>query len=195
MHAHKDGGCFLVPLEEQMVAFLVSISAGCLAAFCFDVYKTLTRYLRLKKIGLGVGDIFFWVILAGVVFVLLLLSNGGQMRGFMLIGLALGVGVYNRVLGVQSPRVINKIFELTGKTFILVKKVFVGTWVVITTPVKFACFVIAWPFKFIALLLRKIVKFISLFLSRFIPAGMRKAGRKIVFPLVALKTLIKKKKK
>lgn len=93
----------MVPLEEQMFAFMVSIGAGCLAAFCFDVYKALARFLRLKKIVLGVGDIVFWVMLAGLVFTLLLLSNGGQMRGFMLIGLALGVGVYIRVLGVHTP--------------------------------------------------------------------------------------------
>lgn len=184
----------MVPLEEQMFAFMVSIGAGCLAAFCFDVYKALARFLRLKKIVLGVGDIVFWVMLAGLVFTLLLLSNGGQMRGFMLIGLALGVGVYIRVLGVHTPRAINSVFELIHKTVIVLKKVLAGAWIILTTPIKFACIVIAWPFKITALVTQKTVKFVSRLFSRLVPADIKRAGKKLTSPLRFLKARLNRKK-
>jgi len=184
-----------VLLEQQMLSFLVSISAGCLAAFCFDVYKTFIRIMRLRKIALGIGDIIFWIVLAGLVFTLLLLSNGGEMRGFMLLGLALGVGIYIRVFGAHAPRIISQGFELIRRTIIFTAKVFVWVWIAITTPVKLTCFLVAWPIKTGAMLLRKITGFIGGLISRLIPASIKRGYKKVISPLLWVKIRFRRKKK
>lgn len=170
----------MVHLEDQVIAFWVSIGAGCLVAFCFDIYRVLVRRLRLKKIILGIGDVLFWILVAGLVFVILFLSNGGEIRGFMFLGLALGAGIYARLLGVYSVRAINGFFDLLRKLFYLAGRLLRIIWMIITTPIKFGFLVIAWPFRFTYLAGRKILHFIAGLLLRLVPAKIKRAARRLV---------------
>ena len=137
----------MAPLEEQMFTFFISISSGCLAAFCFDVYKALVRFFRIRKFALSVGDILFWIVLSGLIFAFLLFSNDGEMRGFMLVGLAAGVGIYLRVLGEYSFRVITRALEIIQQVILFIAKLLAWSWIGLTVPFKLVYWVAAWPFK------------------------------------------------
>ncbi len=172
----------MAPLEEQMFTFFISISSGCLAAFCFDVYKALVRFFHIRKFALSVGDILFWIVLSVLIFAFLLFSNDGEMRGFMLVGLAAGVGIYLRILGEHSPRVINRVLEIIHQIILFMAKVLTWSWIGVTVPFKLAYFVVTWPLKTAFTLTNKLWYF------------MVGGSKKILIPVRSLVERLRKKK-
>ncbi|MTI83316.1 MAG: hypothetical protein FH756_05285 [Firmicutes bacterium] len=173
----------MAPLEEQMFTFFISISSGCLAAFCFDVYKALVRFFHIRRFALSVGDILFWIVLSGLIFAFLLFSNDGEMRGFMLVGLAAGVGIYLRILGEHSPRVITRVLEITHQIILFMARVLAWSWIGITVPFKLVYWVAAWPLKMAFTLTNKL---------RYFMAGNSK---KVFVPFSFIKERLGRKKK
>lgn len=60
----------------------------------FDLYRVLAGQLRAPRYAYYLLDIVFWLLGTVLVFKLLYMSNLGQVRMFIFIGLLFGVGVY-----------------------------------------------------------------------------------------------------
>lgn len=90
----------MVPLEEQFLVFLATVGIGVLAAFCFDLYRVAGRLFRFN---VAVGDAIYWLLVTGLVFFLLLKTNEGEVRVYVLLGLAAGGWLYFRF---ASSRVV-----------------------------------------------------------------------------------------
>jgi len=183
----------LTPLEGQMLTFLISISAGCLAAFCFDIYKEFTRFFRIRKTALAVGDIVFWIFLSLLVFGFLLFSNSGEMRGFMLVGLALGVAIYVRVLGEHACGVISQVFKIIRGIVKFTGKMLVWLWLGLTFPVKLVCLLVMWPFKIVLTVTGNSVNLVAGIFHRIIPAPVKSLGKGLFSPVKTIKGFLKRR--
>lgn len=91
-------------LDGQVGAFLWAIVIGVAAAFLYDLYTAIGSALRFPRWGTGVGDILFWAVLTVFVFALLVLGNAGDVRWYILLGMALGYAGYRRLLGAKGYR-------------------------------------------------------------------------------------------
>ncbi|MCD5407474.1 MAG: hypothetical protein LRZ99_07275 [Desulfotomaculum sp.] len=77
----------LVQFEEQIYIFIITIVSGLLAGLLFDLYRMLAVTLKLKKRGIMLGDILFWLILTLAALGFLLLKNQGDLRIYIFLGL------------------------------------------------------------------------------------------------------------
>lgn len=83
----------------QGQTFAALCLGGLLVGFIFDVYTGLRSVFRLQR-GLltNIGDLVYWLIVTAVVYVLLFITSGGEVRLYMFVGVALGVWIYEKLL-------------------------------------------------------------------------------------------------
>lgn len=87
----------MVTLAGQFYAFLLTIVAGASVGIIFDFYRVL-RASRNPKRWLGiVYDVLYWVVVTPTVIILLLIGNWGDLRYYVLLGMALGLFVYFQI--------------------------------------------------------------------------------------------------
>lgn len=102
-------------LGAQFIAFLISFGIGIGAAFFFDFYRVTRRALRLSRWGTGIGDLLVWIVLTCLVFGLLLLVNWGEVRWYILLGLALGAAFYYRALSRGGQLFWKRLWDIAGR--------------------------------------------------------------------------------
>lgn len=85
---------FVATLADQMYAFFITVVAGASVGVLFDVYRLFRAQMRPKRWLSALCDVLYWVVVTPVVFFLLLLGNWGELRYYVLLGMALGLFVY-----------------------------------------------------------------------------------------------------
>ncbi|MDI6907270.1 MAG: spore cortex biosynthesis protein YabQ [Thermoanaerobacterales bacterium] len=102
-------------LDGQVGAFLWAIVIGAAAALFYDLYTAVWTGLRVPRWGVGVGDILFWAVLTVLVFALLIVGNAGDVRWYILLGMALGYAGYRRLLGARGYRFWRRLLRGGGR--------------------------------------------------------------------------------
>ncbi|MCS7463195.1 spore cortex biosynthesis protein YabQ [Paenibacillus doosanensis] len=144
-------------LQVQFVTMGMMLLGGLSLGGLFDLYRVLAGQLRAPRYAYYLLDIFFWCVGTLLVFKLLYMSNLGQVRMFIFIGLFIGVGVYfllfsRTVIGIIKwmIRAVHATIRV-GKTTIRLFIVIPAIWIYRTT-VVFLGFLLA-----IAMFLYKVV--------------------------------------
>lgn len=81
-------------VSDQLYIFIWAVIFGGLLGLFYDMIRVFRRILPHEKLAIGIEDIIFWVIAVIVIFGYIFNTNDGIMRGFIFIGLSLGVTVY-----------------------------------------------------------------------------------------------------
>lgn len=110
----------MVPVLEQFQSFFFTILIGLLLGIIVDGYRTLSDRLSCPRLVRMVGDIILWLVLAGLVFFLLLLNNWGEVRAYVLIGMAIGIIVYRQKFSTYMIRCWRTVFLIVGRLFIII---------------------------------------------------------------------------
>jgi len=85
-------------LAEQTYAFLMTILAGGVVGLLFDLYRVLRSALRPKQLATALTDLLYWIVVTPTVFAMLLAGNWGELRFYVLVGLAVGLALYFQAL-------------------------------------------------------------------------------------------------
>lgn len=88
----------MMSLAGQTYAFLMTILAGAIVGFLFDVYRVFRAAFRPKNLATIVTDLLFWIVVTPTVFALLLAANWGELRAYVLLGLGIGLLLYFQAL-------------------------------------------------------------------------------------------------
>lgn len=80
--------------DPQVFTFVFTILMGIAIGFLFDLLRVWRWLVRPKGMAAYLGDVLFAVVAGFVILVGLLLVNWVQIRGFVVIGLALGGSAY-----------------------------------------------------------------------------------------------------
>lgn len=83
-----------------------------LAGGSYDFYRVLERRLRPAPWLVQAGDLLVWVVFAGLIFAVLQCCNQGELRLFVLLGLAAGALFYRRFFRRTVIRVESRLLEL-----------------------------------------------------------------------------------
>jgi len=84
----------LYPLEVQLYVFCVTILAGMVTGFLFDVFRALRGIVRPRRLLGDAGDLAFWVLTTFLISTALLFGNWGEVRLYVFAGLILGFLIY-----------------------------------------------------------------------------------------------------
>lgn len=131
--------------ESQLATFLWLALTAIALSFLFDCYRFMRKTLRLRVLTTAVADLCFWLFAALIVFSVLLCSNGGEMRLYVFISLALGALFYYRLLSSRAMQCIlvgfkalRGIMKAVYQTFhVLIVQPFFYTLRVMTAPLRF----------------------------------------------------------
>lgn len=135
----------VVPLLDQFYYFALTILIGMIAGFCYDLYKVTRGTLRLRKIGTALGDVLFWLILTGLVFLLLLLGNWGEVRLYVLLGLALGALIYLNLCSRRTTTLLQWFFKAMHRLLQGLWKGALFIWQLFCLPFKGIYLLVAIP--------------------------------------------------
>ncbi|SHF39020.1 spore cortex biosynthesis protein YabQ [Desulforamulus putei] len=148
----------MVPLMDQFYYFALTIIIGMVAGFCYDLYRVTRGTLRLRRIGTALGDLLFWFVLTGVVFVLLLLGNWGEVRLYVLLGLALGAVIYLSVFSRRTTSMIRWTFRALHQLWVWFIKSLSFAWRMLCLPFRGVYLLVALPLGFVAGVTGKVLK-------------------------------------
>lgn len=98
----------------ELQFFLTSIVWGIILLVIYDVLRIFRRVIKHKWIFVAVEDILFWVVSAILIFQMMYEQNNGIIRGFSILGMTLGMIIYNQSLSGYAVKWISKFFLLIG---------------------------------------------------------------------------------
>lgn len=81
-------------MENQVYLFGVFILNGLLIGLIFDFFRILRKCFKTKNWITYVQDISFWIITGLVVLYSIFKFNNGELRGFIFVGILIGISLY-----------------------------------------------------------------------------------------------------
>jgi len=144
------------PPVVQLHEFLATVAMGLLSGFCYDLYRIIGQRLRLRRWGVLVGDLLFWLLLTVLVFMLLYLSNAAEVRFYVFIGIILGALVYLRFLSAPVTKAVNTFLGAAARVGKFAGKVFYFLWLAVKKPAQLVFVLTSFPFRVILMFLGKI---------------------------------------
>ena len=85
-------------LAWQLRAMLASLAAGMLMGLVFDISTFLRRLMGSGKLATACADLSFWLFSAAMAFAMLMQANRGEVRLFVIAGIAGGFWVYSMTI-------------------------------------------------------------------------------------------------
>ncbi len=129
----------------QAETFIVTIMTGMILGILFDFYRVLRGIFHPRAAVTFLTDILYWLIATVIVFGALLLSNWGELRFYVFIGLVSGIAGYYRLFShfavtllIRTIRLFVVVSRWCGKVFI---------WGIVR-PVCYFCKLLKMPFSF-----------------------------------------------
>ncbi len=138
-----------------MRSFFATVAIGMVVGFTYDYYRVTRSVLRLKRAGVFVGDIIFWLIATGVVFLMLLWGNWGEMRFYVLFGLGLGALLYFHFISKSARKLVSLKFHIIHKAWVIFGKAVQLIWKIITFPFRLCVLIVFYPFNLAGSLFKK----------------------------------------
>lgn len=128
----------------QLKLFLVSICFGFFSSAIYNIFFVFSKTVKLNKIIKGLIDLIYWLLLSIMLFLIMLKTNFGEVRPFVILGCFLGMIFYLLLLKELMDKIIYKIFFFFKKFVLLLIEI-------ILTPFK----ILFFPFRKILLFFQK----------------------------------------
>lgn len=151
----------MVPVMEQFSSFFFTVAVGLVIGIIIDFYRSIIYYRRLRPWAIAAGDLLIWLFLTVLVFFLLLLNNWGEVRVYVLLGIATGFLLYRKWFSPFMFRFWCRAFSIIGRIGRLLLHLAVF-------PVKLIQRILFLPLGLLSMLLD--------WIGRFLAAVARKAG-------------------
>jgi spore cortex biosynthesis protein YabQ len=136
-----------VQMDSQLSTFLTTIATGITLGVLFDCYRVLRGTYRSKVLMTWVTDLLYWLIATVIVFIALVISNWGELRFYVFLGILSGVGLYYRLLSLYVIRLFSGLIKLIKSIVTLIKKSFI---LFVIRPLVLCLRIISWPVRFIS---------------------------------------------
>ena len=115
MRSASGGVSVILSMQGQAFIFLAAVITGFLCGFIFDAFRILRRIFRHGSVLTQIEDIIFWVLAALIVFYMMFITNSGELRGFGILGVFLGMVLYFASISRLVISCANKIIEMIKK--------------------------------------------------------------------------------
>lgn len=150
----------ILSMSFQALLFLLMVVLGMLLGFVYDIIRILRRIINHFWLLVQLEDIIYWIVAAGIVFLIMLDKTYGEIRFFVLLGVFLGMIIYFIALSPIFMGVAMTIVSFIGKLFSRLFRIFM-------IPVRFFADLLRIPYKFIKKYRLKLKCFIKKVLKRY----------------------------
>lgn len=110
--------------ENQATLFIIFTLNGFLIGILFDFFRILRKTFKTKDLITNIEDVIFWVITGVIIIYSMCRFSNGEIRLFMILGIAIGVTFY--ILSISKYVIKYCVFileilkKITSKTFKLI---------------------------------------------------------------------------
>jgi spore cortex biosynthesis protein YabQ len=84
----------MISISGQAATFLLFVAMGFALGIFYDIFRILRKIVRHNAVFISIEDLIFWTVSAGLLFILLLRVNFGELRFFVLLAAGLGLALY-----------------------------------------------------------------------------------------------------
>lgn len=144
----------LVPVDSQAYIFLCTVLGGMIVGFVYDLFRVSRKTIKTNNIIVYFEDLIFWLLVSIIIFGVLFVSNAGEIRGYALMGIVLGVIIYAFILSEYVVRLLIVSIEI-------IKKILVTLYKIIMVPVRIITKIIYYPVVYIFNIFKKIFRLLS----------------------------------
>lgn len=106
-----------ITIELQF--FMTSILWGALVLLAYDQLRIVRRIIRHNTFFVAVQDLIFWIVTSVFIFAMIYVKNSGTIRGFSVMGMAIGMLIYHYLLSDWIVMLISRIILLLLRPFFL----------------------------------------------------------------------------
>ena len=110
-------------LNQQLYIFFLMLAYGACASAIFDIFRSIYRTFKPSALTVGIGDIFFWLIISISTFYAFFIINNGQIRFFEFIAMILGSIFYFLLLSKIVIFIFSHILTFFKKIFLVIFKI------------------------------------------------------------------------
>ena len=106
-------------IRNQASVLLDALFIGMIIMAFYDVFRLFRRIVRHSRFIRDLEDLIFWIIAGFIVFSLVYSRNNGNIRWFIIVGVALGMYLYyvsfGRFVVKYTAKYINKLINMVLK--------------------------------------------------------------------------------
>ena len=106
----------------ELMFFLISILWGAIILLAYDCLRILRRLIKHKPLLMGIEDLIFCVLTSIFIFSMIYRENDGVIRGFSIMGMALGMVAYHYLISDLFVRLITKLIQCLLKPIVFILK-------------------------------------------------------------------------
>ena len=129
-----------VSVSNQAYVFLSCVVGGIIIAFVYDIFRVRRKAIKSGNLIVYFEDFIYWIIVALVLFAVVYRSNEGEIRGYLILGVIIGIILYAFLLS----RIVMKVFLFLIR---VVYKAAVIVFTIILFPIKLALKILGFPAK------------------------------------------------
>lgn len=160
----------ILSLSFQARLFLTTVAMGFITAFSYDLIKVLRYAVKHKKIFVQIEDALYWIWVVAAVFIVLLNESFGEIRGFCIGGVFLGMVLYFSA--------ISRFFLMFSEAIVNAVKWVISLFIeIILTPFKLLYKIFRTPCRKAENLLKKFYKKILHLLKLYVKIYSKRIGR------------------
>ena len=110
---------------NQGIFWLSCFITGAVITFIYDQIRIVRRVLPHGSVLVAIEDLLFWFFAAIVIFSLLYRMNAGTLRWFAVLGAAVGIFLYGRLI---SALYLKLAVKLLAPIKVFLKRILTGIW-------------------------------------------------------------------
>lgn len=107
-------------IRQETMVFLLSVLHGVTLAFGYDLLRAARRAFPHGLVAVSAEDFLFWLVAGFLTFVLTFLKTDGVIRGYVVVGIGLGVVLYHDTVSALVVKGISGLLTLLKRIWGLV---------------------------------------------------------------------------
>lgn len=111
---------YMLTIADQTRLFLLALGLGFLLGVVYDLFRVLRMAFTMRRVGVFIQDVLFFLTCASVTFIFLLAVNQGEVRGFIIAGEGLGFLIYYFSFGLLAVKVSSFLVHAIQRLFYLI---------------------------------------------------------------------------
>ena len=100
---------------NQLYVFILFVLTGIIIGIVFDVFRVFRRSFRTNDVTTYFQDFLFWIITGGILLFTIFTFNNGELRGYVFVGIIIGLIIYLLILSRYFITIFRKTIELLKK--------------------------------------------------------------------------------
>jgi spore cortex biosynthesis protein YabQ len=104
-------------ITVELQFFLISILWGVLLLLVYDGLRIIRRLIKHDSFFVAVEDLIFWVLASLFIFAMMYKENNGIIRGFSVMGMAIGMVLYHYILSEFLVNFVTKFIKTLFRPF------------------------------------------------------------------------------